>query len=173
MKELHQRLFSLSIAKEGKLIDVVNQSGVDRKWALDFRRRLFSWEEEDLENLYALLENATVQSGQGEDTLIWKADSSGNFSVKSLYKMWEMRRGQEVDVLDLVWRNIAPLKVRCFGWLVWVGRVKTSDWLRNLGVLNESEEYMCIFCGSQVEELNHLLLGCEFTWKIWAAMVRW
>ena len=93
-----------------------------------------------------------------DDLLIWKDKKGARFIVKSVYEMLELTWSQKFQVLDLVWKNATPLKVRCFGRLSWVGRVKNSEWLLRLGILVEPDHGLCKLCGSGLETVNHLLI---------------
>ncbi|XP_057793236.1 uncharacterized protein LOC131009848 [Salvia miltiorrhiza] len=49
----------------------------------------------------------------------------------------------------------------------------TCDNLVRRHVLNTSPETDCIFCHSQMEDLEHILFLCEKTGEIWNAFLRW
>lgn len=72
-----------------------------------------------------------------------------------------------------IWNNISPPKVQFLSWLVWKGRVKTSVFLHHIGVLRGEDVTQCIFCKSDLETVNHVLLLCPFSWKIWSAIIDW
>ncbi|GFS43603.1 hypothetical protein Acr_00g0086030 [Actinidia rufa] len=46
----------------------------------------------------------------------------------------------EDTIFDLIWKNVAPSKVRCFGWLVYLGRVKTGELLVRWGIIQAGDE---------------------------------
>ncbi|KAI7988709.1 putative galacturonosyltransferase 4 [Camellia lanceoleosa] len=56
------------------------------EWNLNFRRSLFQWEVDDLNRLKLLLMNALDLRENRADSLHWKADPSGYFTVSSAYK---------------------------------------------------------------------------------------
>ncbi|KAL7189991.1 hypothetical protein ACSBR1_039601 [Camellia fascicularis] len=64
---------------------------------------------------------------------------------------------------------------RCnfFGWLAWKGRIKTSCYLQSIGVLSDASNVSCIFCRNELETVNHLLLCCPFSWRIWSNIINW
>ena len=117
LKNLHHRLFSLSAHKEGSLGDFFKLGGLKGRWRLEFRRNLFSWEEEDLRRLLDTLGRASVLRFGSDDTLLWNDVNFDGFVVKSVYNMLQVSWGQECGVLDFVWKSATPLKVRCFVWL--------------------------------------------------------
>ena len=72
--------------------------------------------------LKGLLTNSSIALIDRDDILFWKEDSVGCFSVKSIYNLVYNQSGDRVKVLDIVWKNVAPFKVQCFGWVAWMGR---------------------------------------------------
>ena len=72
-----------------------------------------------------------------------------------------------------MWNNATSLKVRCFGRLSWVDRVKNSEWLLRLGILVEPNHGLCKLCGSGLETVNHLLIWWDFSWQLWFKILRW
>lgn len=67
---------------------------------------------------------------------------------------------EERKVLELRWHNEAPHIVHCFGWMVQLGRLKTADYLLRLGILHEDMDAGCIFCGVDLETMDHVPLHC-------------
>ena len=93
-----------------------------------------------------------------DDRLSWSAKPSEEFSVRSIYDWWMARQGVRSSILKIVWENQAPPKVKNFVWLVVLGRVKSSELLLKSGFIRDENEALCVFCGSAIESLDHLLL---------------
>ena len=74
---------------------------------------------------------------QKADHLEWKGDSSGKFSVRCAYEMGVPRSNAEVSWASQIWCNSAPPKVKCFGWLVALKRVKCADLLFKYNVIQD------------------------------------
>lgn len=74
-------------------------------------------------------------------------------------------------MFELIWKNAAPPHVQCFGWLAYLGKVKTSDLLLRIGVIHSEEDAICKFCDANIESLDHLLLQCKPVWDVWAAIL--
>ncbi|CAL5418245.1 unnamed protein product [Camellia sinensis] len=172
LKEEFPRLYSLSTEKEEslQLISVKKSLG---GWQLQFRRRLLAWEEEELQRLYAALESSPVLREEVEDSCSWLISKSGKFSVSSLWNWLVVNRGPVLEVPAGVWASLAPLKMRFICWLAWRGRIKTSSFLRRIGVLPPNAQIQCVFCQSGEESLEHVLLFCPQVWQCWAAMASW
>ena len=63
-----------------------------------------------------------------DDQLTWLFNSSGQFSVNSYYKFLNCR-GMQVVWASIIWKSIAPLKVKVFLWLLLRDRLQTKDQL--------------------------------------------
>lgn len=120
-----------------------------------------------------MLSNAPALVEGTPDSLSWVADSSGLFSVASAYKGCELSLATNSKIADLIWKNVSPPRVQFFGWLAWKGRIKTSYYLQRIGVLSDGFDPRCIFCKGEVENINHVLLFCPFTWRIWSRILQW
>ena len=57
------------------------------------------------------------------------------------------------------------------GWLGWEG--EDSRKAIKVGYLDQSNLSLCKFCGTSIEEVNHLLVSCIKAWKVWSACMRW
>lgn len=97
------------------------------------------------------------------------------FSVKSMYDLVRSHLdSNNLDpILDLVWKNVAPFRIQCFGWLVSLGRVKTTEYLFKIGIIQNPGDAVCKFCGRDQETLDHLLLLCQPIWEIWTDITLW
>jgi len=77
---------------------------------------------------------------------------------------------KESDAVDTlactVWRNIAPPKVEVMLWLALLERLNTKTMLVKKGIL-QSQDNVCGFCAQQQEDIDHLLLNCQFSWSTW------
>lgn len=47
------------------------------------------------------------------------------------------------------------------------------DYLQRISVLSGNVSNICIFCNSDVESVNHVLLLCPSIWKVWSNLVDW
>ncbi|GFZ11115.1 hypothetical protein Acr_22g0005130 [Actinidia rufa] len=144
--------------QKGRLEDVI--------WKGIFRRQLFSSEEGEVSTLINLVKNAPTLNQNREVGMIWKFGSSCRFSVRSLYKQWEITSLPKAKSMAVVWRNAAPPRVKCFGWLAYLGRVTSSDFLMRLGIIGPQNGGVCMFCGVMPESVDHLLVLCPLVWRI-------
>ncbi|XP_028074331.1 uncharacterized protein LOC114276709 [Camellia sinensis] len=167
------RLFQLVNDKEISLnVQVarrVSQSG----WAFNFNRPLRAWEEGELVRLTTALGSGPLLRSDVADSLGWKAAQPGTFKVNAVYAWGMLNDGPTHRSVDLIWNNFSPPKAKFFSWLAWRGRLKTKDLLHRVGILEGEEVLNCIFCQEARESLDHVMLHCSFTWKIWSAIIDW
>ncbi|XP_028106799.1 uncharacterized protein LOC114305857 [Camellia sinensis] len=78
-----------------------------------------------------------------------------------------------IPVAASIWNNFAPPKVKFFGWLAWLSKVKTSSFLYRIGILTGSANLSCVFCHEEVETVEHILLYCPFVWLLWSDIIHW
>jgi len=71
-KEKYPRLFALSTQKEAKVAEMWREGEIDVEWLLIWRRRLFVWEEELLNEL--MLDLRGFVRSQGEDVWHWNLE---------------------------------------------------------------------------------------------------
>lgn len=174
LAETYPSLFRMVRCKDDLLSQVIARKADSNQWDLQFRRRLYDWEVEILTELCQILDNSGVEATVGSnDTLIWKANSSGVFSIKSMYELVNSQAILSNTAYDLIWRNVAPYRIQCFGWLVHLGKIKTSKYLLNIGIIQNVNEANCKFCGMHSESLDHLLLHCENAWNVWSHILLW
>ncbi|KAF7124055.1 hypothetical protein RHSIM_Rhsim12G0011300 [Rhododendron simsii] len=96
--------------------------------------------------------------GNGQDRLIWQGCSSGKFTVKSIYEMANRSNADKDPIFELIWRDVAPPRVQCFGLLTYLGRVKTSEYLLRIGVITDAKQAICKFCSYDFESLDHMFI---------------
>ncbi|GFS37612.1 hypothetical protein Acr_00g0053050 [Actinidia rufa] len=143
-------------------------------WVFLFRRPLLDSESEALAELKEVLDGSeVVATSDRQDQLIWQGCSSGKFSVKSIYNIAISTHASVDQNFELIWQNAAPPRVQCFGWLTYLGRVKTAEFLLRLGIIQDEGEALCSFSNNELETLDHLLLHCFPVWNCWAAILRW
>lgn len=116
------------------------------EWNFLFRRTLLAWEEEEIVRLHEVLRDAPVLTVEIEDSCLWLANPSGLYSVALAWKLWVLLKGPVVGVADMLWKNIAPPKVKFCGWLAWKGKLITSTFLKRIGVLNMEASLVCLLC---------------------------
>ncbi|CAL5406054.1 unnamed protein product [Camellia sinensis] len=154
------RLYRLSEEKGCTILQMNHSRGSTLEWKFLFSRSLYAWEEEEVVRLQGVLRDTHVLTDQAEDSCLWTANPSGSYSVGVSWKWWTMSKGPVVSAADMLWKNSAPPKVKFCSWLAWKGRLKTSMFLKRIGVLNSKASTVCLLCKKDEESMNHLLLSC-------------
>ena len=95
-----------------------------------------SWEEVEVNRLLNTLTNAPPLNQNREDVLLWIYDPSCSFSIRSPHNQWEIVSLPKPESLAIIWRNAGPLKMHCFGWLAYFGKIKKGVILRGVGCLD-------------------------------------
>jgi hypothetical protein len=84
LSELFPRLFSISMQKEVSVARMRNQNGLG-SWDLIWRRRLFEWENNLLQDLLILINSRLVSNAV--DRWGWRPEKGEDFTVKSTYSL--------------------------------------------------------------------------------------
>jgi zinc-binding in reverse transcriptase len=92
------------------------------------------------------------------DTLQWRWNSKGRFSVHFLYN-WLEYCGFKNTKFSVLWRTNISLKIKIFVWLVRKNRVLTK---LNLQKKGWNENVRCMFCAA-----DHLFVTCLYISSIW------
>jgi hypothetical protein len=176
LKEKFPRLFSLSEQKE-QLIGELFAELFDRS-RLIWRRSLFLWEEELVDQLVAMVRE--VRFTTERDKWVWKLEDDGVFSVKSSYQYLaaEMANSELVSVeaarvFEKIWTSPAPSKIIAFSWQLLYDRLPSKSNLRNRGVVQFQQNQNCIWCGDCPETGIHLLMHCNFAQEVWRKVCNW
>lgn len=139
-----------------------------KNWLFTFRRPLFVWEKNELLRLYGIVGSAPSLQLETQDSAVWGAAKPGQSFVSNLYNY-----GGFESFSRLVWIKLLPPKVQFFGWLAWKHKIKTFVFLQRIGVLPSSASSLCVFCKSQQESLEHVLMLCPFVWRVWSGLLQW
>ncbi|GFY80587.1 hypothetical protein Acr_01g0003960 [Actinidia rufa] len=160
-------LYKITINKSEFLSDVYIRFEETQRWDFLFRRPLLAREVEALEDLNELMAISGVEINlDRHDQLIWQGCPSEKFSVKSIYEKAISSHSAVDETFKLLWENVAPPRVQCFGFLSYLGRVKTFEYLLSLGIIQNEGEALCSFCNGELESLDHLLLHYAPVWNL-------
>ncbi|KAB1205646.1 hypothetical protein CJ030_MR7G017818 [Morella rubra] len=97
------------------------------------------------------------------DSIKWKYNSSGLFSIKSAYEELREKR-PEVPWHRLVWDRGGIPKYSFILWLAVKNHLTTQDKLLGMGLVQAMK---CVLCGGSKESTDHLFFNCRFTSKLW------
>lgn len=132
--------------------------GVNLK--LTFRR---SVDQNFLLRWYDLVHIAeSIQLSNEEDSLVWKFESKGIYSVSSMYAIVNFR-GITPTYVPSVWKINVPPRLHVFLWLLINNKLLTRD---NLNKRQSLEDLTCLFCG-EPESCSHLFFECVVAREMW------
>ncbi|XP_015969969.1 uncharacterized protein LOC107493386 [Arachis duranensis] len=171
LKDTFPRLFSVSNQNGTVIGDCGFWHGLEWIWNFQWRRKLFQWELELVNQLHEVLRSVKLTT-EREDQLVWKFDKSGIYTTNSFVQVLQAKTLPEkitsYSFTSSIWRGLVPPRIELFTWFVLVGRVNTKERLRRLGVIDQLDS-ICVLCKKDVEDLHHLFLRCQFTWQVWCA----
>ncbi|CAN1749960.1 hypothetical protein LINPERHAP1_LOCUS3888 [Linum perenne] len=108
-----------------------------------------------------------VTVSEGPPMIVWPLTCSTVFSVKSFTAqlMFERFLGSEDFPWSTIWSKVVPVKIQCFMWLAYHGRISTHDVLQAKGFQFPNR---CSLCLSQEESVSHIFIHCPFVGPIWS-----
>lgn len=103
------------------------------------------------------------------DSLFWRGEENGNYSVRSCYKMMKEHLGvTQQEKWTYVWKLNIPPKVKAFLWQACTHNLLSTDNLRRRRV---DIPPTCVLCSTENESTLHPFESCTFTRRCWS-MVR-
>ena len=135
-----------------------------REWDHDVIKDLFN--QRDQERILH-----TPNSAEGEvDSITWKFELSGTYTVKSAYKLNQRLKGvfnlnERSTVLMSLWKIKAPPRVLNVVWRAIMGCLPT---LRQLSQKRVPVSTRCPVCLSGEESIVHCLVTCPFASMCWS-----
>ncbi|GMQ00419.1 hypothetical protein CsSME_00047514 [Camellia sinensis var. sinensis] len=153
LRSMFPRLFDLSVNKESTLKQMIDRKNSSDGWSFLFRRVLRAWEEHEVGRLRAYLSTHEPVLAARVDSWVWKASTSGMFTVKSLYSRPEAALGVEVDRILSWWGMQWVIPKNARGVLEWWSGYK---WVLCV-VLLDLLQYSC-------EDQRRFMEVCWYLW---------
>ncbi|KAL8509574.1 hypothetical protein ACS0TY_016699 [Phlomoides rotata] len=174
-KDMFPRLYYIDKDPSCSVADRFSSS--DNCWNFkgEWRRNLYSWEVEQLEELLVAAKRY-LRSPMEEDYWCWKLTKDGQYSVRSAYQVL-LNKNSEVNQqrkeLGVVWNKLVPSKIAAFAWKLLQDRIPTMGNLLRRGSLNPNFSKKCRLCGNMDEETTHLFFGCHTAKNVWNKVLLW
>ncbi|XP_059064684.1 uncharacterized protein LOC131069894 [Cryptomeria japonica] len=108
--------------------------------------------------------NHEVSFSKEEDEIIWCGSKNGCYLVKVGITLLERDAKVKEWESKICWNNACLLKVGAFAWLAGNKRILSGDRLKKMGFAGP---FRCVLCEKAEEDVDHLLLNCEFAQKAW------
>ena len=154
------RLFALTQHPQGTVKECW-----DRGWNPSIAAHLSEQRVEEFMSMQQMLEGRRPRD-DARDGWIWKNEP---FSVRGLYRLLRTAQSEDPIRLDAcreVWKQRVPLKVAIFAWIFARQRVLTRVRHR---LLVSAGSALCMLCGEQEEDCEHLFFQCPIAIRIWAS----
>ncbi|XP_057719827.1 uncharacterized protein LOC130934259 [Arachis stenosperma] len=171
LKDRFPRLYSVSNQIGSVIGDCGFWDGLEWIWNFQWRRQLFQWELDLVNQLLDELRLVRLAYDR-QDKIVWKYDKQGIFTTNSFVQVMQADMVPEeissYTFTSTIWKGLVPPRVEVFVWFALTDRISTKERLSRLGVINQ-QDTLCVLCNNCVESSHHLLLGCSFSWQIWCA----
>ncbi|VVA25489.1 Hypothetical predicted protein, partial [Prunus dulcis] len=172
LKEVFPRLFNLSRKQNHNISSFASSDGLLLSWDFGFRRNLNELEITEVARLLDLLEGVRLFTSR-LDKRIWKFDPSGLFTCHSLCShIQNCGEGETFPPYTQIWKAKTPLKVKIFVWQAVLGKLNTGDTLQRRCPYLCMSPHWCALCNMAGDSVNHLLLHCPFSLKLWETLLQ-
>ncbi|GKV28743.1 hypothetical protein SLEP1_g37755 [Rubroshorea leprosula] len=170
----YPRLYLISTGKDNKCHQMGNDGNEQWSWNLQWRRKLFEWENEEAKELQQWIEDKRIKQGR-PDSWEWVHDKDGQYSTKTAYSILtkDQIETNEISTFKRIWNPKFPSKVSAFNWQLLLDRIPTKVNLIIRGILGESDDGKCVFCKEEDEDSKHLFLKCKITSWVWQECAKW
>lgn len=131
---------------------------------LEWRRRLYQWESQEVWNLLNLIDT-NRPSLEHQDEMRWKKGVMGQYSTKSFSEIAETFIYQRIlkeSVTDFIGQKRAPLRAETVVWLMSLDRLKMGSYLLGLNFI-ESDQAVCLFCYDSIECCSYIFFLCRYS----------
>ena len=155
-------LFNLALNKEAKVADMWESNGGVGGWSPIFLRALNDWEIEEMARFLQTLHDNILRP-TGEDTLLLKEVKARSFSVKVMYKGYDLSPAGDFPH-RLIWNSVVSSKMGIFSWEAAWGKILTLDNLKRRGMAFANR---CFLCEEDEETVDHLLIHCKSAKMLW------
>ena len=171
LKDRFPRLYHLERRKEAKIVEKGRWIGSEWKWVWEWSREPRGRGEGELEELESILNIVTIDSSC-RDTWKWSLDENGVFSVKILSSLVDEKCLAIGGNGNITLRNkIAPKKINVFVWRALRGRLPVRVELDKKGI--DIPNILCPMCDETVETIDHALVLCNKSMRIWSKIFEW
>ncbi|KAA3484577.1 Ribonuclease H-like superfamily protein [Gossypium australe] len=146
-----------------KISDLINSQ--DRKWDRGLIDNTFH------EEIAELILRIPLALSPHEDLRVWNGEPSGEFSVRSTYKLLQnidptayVLQNFYKEFYKKLWRIDLPSKIKLLIWRISWNYLPTRVNLSNRKVTNNT---LCPRCGEKDETMNHLFRECPASQAVW------
>ena len=166
------RLFDLTLNKSSTVADMYSLGWEVGGEAWRWRRRLWVWEEEMVEEGHNLLNDFIVQTNV-TNRWQWLPNITGGYTVRGAYQILTSNDNLVLDDTGaLVWHKQVPLKVSILAWRLLRDRLPTKNNLLRRDILHNATILCVAGCGND-ESTSHLFLHSDSFGSLWQHIRNW
>jgi hypothetical protein len=166
------RLFDLSTNKFSTVAEMCALGWEVGGEAWSWRRRLWVWEEDMVEECRVFLAHVLVQPNVS-DRWQWDPDIHDGYTVRGAYHVLTSMTPLHDDAAEhLVWHKQVPLKVSIVAWRLLKDRLPTKLNLQRRGIVQVADNLCISGCGN-AESAVHLFLHCQVFGSLWNRIRSW
>ena len=166
------RLFDITTNKLSTVAEMHDRDGEDGGEEWNWRRRLWVWEEELVEECRTLLTNVVLQQNVS-DRWQWELDKDEGYKVRDAYHALTHMAAPPPDATsNLAWHKQVPQKVSIVAWRLLQDRLPTKINLQRRGITQVTDTSCVSGCGKE-ETTSHLFLHCHVFGAIWQHIRSW
>lgn len=166
LKVICPRLFSISTNKLASVSSLGFWDGYSWQWNFSWAKELRPQDRVEKEHLMKML-NSVCPAIDHKDEFIWAPQKSGQFWVKSYcHELAKLTTFAPHAAVKGVWKGFIPYRIKIFTWTAILRRINTKSRLASVDII-PSNDMCCILCGGASEDVFHLLLHCDITWRLW------
>ncbi|GMI66103.1 hypothetical protein HRI_000279600 [Hibiscus trionum] len=142
-----------------------------------------SWNRDIINSIFNPAQASSILSIQlphysREDLIIWRADKSGMYSVRSGYKLLcgvqymtdrsgTLQQSDTPSIFKNLWTANLPAKVKVMVWRFFKNYLPTTV---NLRIRRIQVHLECNLCGVGAESIYHLASECQFSLEVFASL---
>ncbi|XP_004514417.1 uncharacterized protein [Cicer arietinum] len=153
------------------MVEMLRREGI-HGWR--WRRQLFAWEEELVEQCRILLANVHLQVNVS-DKWSWNNTQGVSYSLKEAYYVLQKEFFASINTplfQDLVWHPFVQAKVSLFMWRLFQDKLPTKENLFRRGIISVEDQQCLAGCG-EVEIVSHLFFVCPLFGSVWYGVLNW
>ena len=165
---IYSSVYGIASNKGASVAFSLDRLGIEgrRSWDVHFTRRPNDWEMGGVDDFLRTL-GSNLPPTENGDRIRWKLTKNGDFDIRSFYN--KLRSSLPIIFpWKGVWKVKALRHVSFFVWTAVWDRILTSDNLR--GKWDFVDWY--IMCRSNGEMVDHLLLHCGKSYRLWSLVFR-
>ncbi|XP_026384653.1 uncharacterized protein LOC113280214 [Papaver somniferum] len=141
----------------------------DGVWNIQLKRNLTQQEIPQMMELFSVQGTPPILNDEEEDELQYNA--TGGFSVKLCYNWLIQQLPATLNEIphSCIWIQFVPQKNQFFMWQAAQNAIPTLDNLLRRGC--EIQQSTCALCSLAPESVDHLLLHCDISHKVWSYFI--